>query len=119
LNLEHVSAANIVRQEISRRSPIGQQASRAIDRGQPVPDQLILGVMRRWFWARKPDAGFVLCDFPATLLQAQVFEEWLDARGTTLTACVVDDDAEAPPSILDHYRTHGVPFCDSETLFAA
>ena len=110
LNIEHVSSAELIQQEICRRTPAGLQASRALEKGQLVPDHTILAVLRRWFWARKPDAGFVLTDFPATLLQAQVFEEWLDARGITLDACVIDDQTPADSAVLDHYRTHGVPF---------
>src|SRR6267142_3680331 len=86
LNLEHVSPAFLVQQEISRRTPLGQQAGPAFTRGSAVPDQVHLALLRKWFWARKPDAGFLLEGFPATLLQALVFDEWLEARGETLTA---------------------------------
>ncbi|MCF3650737.1 nucleoside monophosphate kinase [Opitutaceae bacterium LMO-CP1] len=111
----------MIKQEISRRTPLGSQASRALAQEQPVPDQIILSILRRWFWARKPDAGFVLADFPATLLQAQVFDEWLEARDSTLTACATssDSDTVAAPAIIDHYRTLGVEIFDAETLFAA
>jgi adenylate kinase len=37
----------------------------------------MIALVRRWFWARKPEAGFALAGFPATLLQAKVFDEWL------------------------------------------
>jgi adenylate kinase len=119
LNIEHVSSANLIKQEISRRTPLGSQASRALSQEQSVPDQIILSILRRWFWARKPDAGFVLADFPATLLQAQVFDEWLEARDTTLTACATSLEATASPAVINHYRTLGVDVVDAETLFAA
>ncbi len=100
-----------MQQEISRRTPAGLAAERARERGQPVPDQVLLGVMRRWFWTRKPDAGFVLADFPATLLQAKVFDEWLDARGMALTACGCGPSSDL--ALVDHYRTHGVDLFDA------
>jgi adenylate kinase len=62
--------------------------------------------MRRWFFARKPDAGFILTDFPATLLQAKVFDEWLDARGEEIDAAVAGNGAPKP--VLEHYRTLGL-----------
>lgn len=108
LNLEHVSPALIVQQEISRRTPHGQQAAAALTRGLAVCDQLHLALLRKWFWARKPDAGFLLEGFPATLLQALVFDEWLEARGESLTACVAADLPLADP-VLTHYRTQGLP----------
>ena len=117
LNFEHVSPVEILQQEISRRTSVGIAAQRALEKDQPIPDNLVLGVLRRWIWARKPDAGFVLTDFPATLLQAKVFDEWLDTRGIALTACAVT--ASSSSTILDHYRTQGVDLVDADMLFAA
>jgi adenylate kinase len=66
----------------------------------------ILALLRRWFFARKPDAGFVLTDFPATLLQAKVFDEWLEARGEKVDAAVAGSGASEP--VVGHYRTLGL-----------
>jgi adenylate kinase len=107
LNIEHVSPAFLVQQEISRRTPHGQQAMQAITRGSAVPDQVQLALLRKWFWARKPDAGFLLEGFPATLLQALVFDEWLEARGETLTASFAAVLPSAD-SVATHYRTQGL-----------
>jgi len=94
LNFEHVSPAGLLRLEISRRS-----TSRA-----SVGDDPTLALMRRWFFARKPDAGFFLTDFPATLLHAKVFDEWLEARGETLNAVFA---SKASHPAAEHYRTLG------------
>ena len=107
LNIEHVSAAGLLQQEISRRTPFGRQAEQARVRGLPVPDEPTLSLLRRWFWTRKPDAGFVLSDFPATLLQAQVFDEWLEARATVLTAVLVTEPSAPPSALVEYYRTLG------------
>jgi adenylate kinase len=98
LNLEHVSPASLVQQEISRRT------RSALPRDL---NQLHLALLRKWFWARKPDAGFLLEGFPATLLQALVFDEWLEARGETLTGCFALDPLSAEP-VVTHYRTSGL-----------
>ena len=86
-----------MQQEISRRSRT------ALPRDV---NQFQLTLLRKWFWARKPDAGFLLGGFPATLLQALVFDEWLDARGETLTACFAPASASA--ELVAHYRTQGL-----------
>ncbi|SDR77493.1 hypothetical protein SAMN05444173_0829 [Opitutus sp. GAS368] len=98
LNLEHVSPASLVQQEISRRT------RSALPRDL---NQLHLALLRKWFWARKPDAGFLLEGFPATLLQALVFDEWLEARGETLTGCFALDPLSAEP-VVTYYRTSGL-----------
>ena len=65
-----------------------------------------LALMRRWFFARKPDAGFVLTDFPATLLQALVFDEWLEARDENLNGVLAGPGSHE--TVVAHYRTLGL-----------
>jgi len=74
--------------------------------GSSGSDGTLVASLRRWFFARKPDAGFVLTDYPATLLQAKVFDEWLDARGESLDAVVASPGAPAP--VVAHYVTLGL-----------
>lgn len=95
LNLEHVSPLRLKGPEISRRpaSAAAEEAHR-------------LALLRRWFFARKPDAGFLLTDFPATLLQAKVFDEWLDARDESLYGVVAGPGSNE--SVVQHYRTLGL-----------
>ncbi len=95
LNLEHVSPLRLKGPEISRRtaSAAAEEANR-------------LALLRRWFFARKPDAGFLLTDFPATLLQAKVFDEWLDARDESLYGVVAGPGSNE--SVVQHYRTLGL-----------
>jgi adenylate kinase len=91
-SIEHVSPATLVQQEISQ--------------------QALLAVFRKWFWSRKPDAGFLLEGFPATLLQAKVFDEWLEARGETLTAVIAPGQTVKASAneedVRTHYRTQGL-----------
>lgn len=91
LHIEHVSSAALTRREISRH---------------PGADSSALAPMRRWFFARKPDAGFLLTDFPATLLQAKALDEWLEARGEVLDGVLSAPDAPAP--LVGHYRCLGL-----------
>ncbi len=95
LNLEHVSPSHLKGSEISRRPASAR-----------VEEATILAPMRRWFFARKPDAGFVLTDFPATLLQAKVFDEWLDARREALDAVIVGSGFPEP--LVEHYGMLGL-----------
>ena len=95
LNFEHVSPSRLKGPEISRRA-----ASAAAEEAN------LLALMRRWFFTRKPDAGFVLTDFPATLLQAKVFDEWLDARDEALSAVFAGPGSNE--AVVQHYRTLGL-----------
>lgn len=79
----------------------------ACQRGSAVSAQAMLAIFRKWYWARKLDAGFLLEGFPATLLHAKVFDEWLETRGEALTACFTADPLSAQP-VVAHYRTLGL-----------
>lgn len=100
LNLEHVSPATL-RSEISRR-PGSASAEEAAT----------IALLRKWFFTRKPDAGFVLTDFPATLLQAKVFDEWLDARDENLNGVLAG--VGSSEAVVQHYRTLGLIIEESE-----
>jgi adenylate kinase len=109
LHIEHVSPGTLVSREICRRSPLGQSAELALQRGTPVPAETIIALVRRWFMARKPDAGFALTGFPATLLQARILDEWLEARDESLDAVISPLPASpARGELVDYYRTHGL-----------
>jgi len=105
LQIEHVSPASLMRREISRHASSGSRF-----------DEAILGALRRWFWTRKPDAGFLLTEFPATLLQALVFDEWLETRCEALDAMLVAPDA--PTAVVEHYYNLGLPSLEADTVFA-
>jgi len=96
LNLEHVSPALLKWRWIS---PLAARPG-------PKEEVALLALFRRWFFARKPDAGFVLTDFPATLLQAKVLDEWLETRGEAL--CAVLAGPGAPAALVEHYGTLGL-----------
>lgn len=108
LHIEHVSSGELVSQEICRRSPLGHSAGLALQRGTSVPADTILALVRRWFMARKPDAGFALSGFPATLLQARILDEWLDARDESLDAVIALSPASERGELAEYYRTHGL-----------
>jgi adenylate kinase len=116
LNIEHVSPVGLLRQEISRRTPLGLTAERLAQQGKPLAEESTLALMRRWFWTRKPDAGFALSGFPATLLQAKVFDEWLDARDESLNGLIVADASSE--AIVDHYRALGLDIVELAALAA-
>jgi hypothetical protein len=112
LKLEHVSPETLVHQEICRRTPLGQEAEQARQRGQSVADRTLFAILGKWFWTRKPDAGFLLQGFPATLLHARVFDEWLEANDEALSGVVAPDRAREGDG---HHRTM-IPIKDREAI---
>ena len=75
--LPHISTGDILRQSVKDGSPLGLEARGYMDRGELVPDHLILNLIKERF--KSPDApkGFLLDGFPRTVAQAQGLEESL------------------------------------------
>ncbi len=116
LNIEHVSLAELIQLEISRGSSLGLTAERTLRQESLLTDETSIALLRRWFWSRKPDAGFALSGFPATLLQAKVFDEWLETRDENLHGVLAA--AGSNESVIEHYRTLGL-LLEDEAFLAA
>lgn len=75
LGVPHISTGDMVREEIKAQTEIGKQIKEYSDRGELVPDEIIIAMLVNRL--RKPDAqrGFILDGFPRTLRQAEELEK--------------------------------------------
>lgn len=74
LCLVHLSTGDILRNEVSRETELGMTAKEFMDRGELVPDQLIIDMIRGRIEAA--EAGFLLDGFPRTTAQAETLGEF-------------------------------------------
>ncbi len=83
-----ISTGEILRGAVARRTPMGVEAQRQMDRGLLVPDDVMIGLVRER--TLEPDAtkGFVLDGFPRTVPQANALDTMLTERNVTLCAVV-------------------------------
>lgn len=108
---DYISAEELFRSEAGKNPSAGSAVRRVLATGRALPDAVACGRVRHWFWSRKPARGFVLGGFPATRAQAIVFDEWLDARDESLTACVALAGAETNgvgAAVSRHYEQQGL-----------
>jgi len=96
LGIPQISTGDMLRSAVADGSPIGVEAKSYMDRGDLVPDSVVIGVAGERLG--KPDAadGFILDGFPRTAAQAHALDELLDRIGSKLELClavVVDEDA--------------------------
>ena len=88
LEIPQISTGDILREQVEEGTHLGIEARTFMDRGEYVPD----GVMVRMVQERllEPDAskGFILDGFPRTVHQADALEAALESAGTPLTAVV-------------------------------
>lgn len=98
-----ISTGDILRGAVQAGTELGKQAKAHMDRGDLVPDTLILGIMEKRL--QEPDCrkGFLLDGFPRTIPQAEALKALLAKLGVKLDAAV---SLEVPRQvILDRLTT--------------
>jgi len=91
----HVATGEILRSNAERGTELGRTASRYMDRGDLVPDEVIIGMVLERLGDGDCAGGFVLDGFPRTVPQAEALERRLKELGRPLDAVVsfeIDED---------------------------
>jgi adenylate kinase len=86
--LPHVSSGHLLRQEVGSGSELGRQAVLFLERGELVPDELMLAFMRHWVETAPVGRGFMFDGFPRTVPQGEALDGWLAPLGLPLEAAV-------------------------------
>jgi adenylate kinase len=92
--LKQLSTGDMLRAAIAADSPIGRQAKAIMDRGDLVPDEVVIGIIADRI--EQPDCakGAIFDGFPRTVAQADALDAMLAARGSKLDGVIefaVDD----------------------------
>ena len=92
----HIATGDILRSNAERGTELGRTASRYMDRGDLVPDEVMIGMVLERVGEGYCADGFVLDGYPRTVPQAEALDERLDELGCSLDAVVslqIDEDA--------------------------
>jgi adenylate kinase len=90
-----ISTGDLLREHVQENSPLGVRARTFMDRGEYVPDELVVQMVMDRLDDPDADKGFILDGFPRTVAQAQALENALAAAGRPLSAVLkftIDDD---------------------------
>lgn len=79
--LKHLSTGAILRQEVAKRSAIGEEVARIMAAGDLVPDDAIVNIVRDRLPAAEAGAGVLLDGFPRTAAQARALDSMLANEG--------------------------------------
>lgn len=93
----HLATGDILRTAVAEGTPVGRQAKAYMERGDLVPDEVVLGVFCEALenaGAQVKKSGFILDGFPRTLAQAERLKKTLAERGEKLDAVVLIDTPE-------------------------
>jgi adenylate kinase len=87
--LNHISSGHLLRREVEQDSAIGQRASTFLEKGELVPDRIVLQFMGEYLKSAPLDQGFLLDGFPRTLSQAKALDQWLAERNASIEAVIL------------------------------
>ena len=76
--IAHLSTGDMLRSEIRNATPLGAAAKSYIDRGELVPDSVIIDMVRERITRDDCKNGFLLDGFPRTVVQAEALSEFTD-----------------------------------------
>ncbi|MPL72502.1 adenylate kinase [bioreactor metagenome] len=86
-NFRHISTGELLRNEIARKSEIGTIAAELIEKGEFVPDQLVIGIVREEICNPETQAkGYILDGFPRNTVQAIALDTMLEEFGYKVDA---------------------------------
>jgi len=88
LDIPQISTGDILREHVQEGSRLGIEARTYMDRGEYVPDALVVRMVEERLGESDASKGFILDGFPRTVRQAQALEVALAELGTPLTAVV-------------------------------
>src|SRR5918999_6002059 len=87
--LPYYATGNILRAAVEEETELGRTAKEYMDRGDLVPDEVIIGVIVERLEGPEAADGFILDGFPRTTPQAEALDRELDRLGRRLTAALL------------------------------
>jgi adenylate kinase len=92
--LRHLSTGDLLRSEISRKTPLGIEAKKFIDTGQLVPDAVVIGMISSALDENPQATGFLFDGFPRTQAQAEALDKLLKFKNSEISVVLALDVSE-------------------------
>ena len=126
LGVPHISTGDLLRAEVARKTPLGKQVAAYMERGELVPDDLMIDVLM----PHLQGAGAILDGFPRTVAQARALDErgvppdtvvYLPVRAAELrrrllARAAVEGRSDDTPEVIDNrlrvYEDETAPLID-------
>jgi adenylate kinase len=82
--LKHLSTGDLLRSEIANKTPLGLAAQEFINKGQLVPDEVVIEMISSALDNNPKANGFLFDGFPRTTAQAEALDKMLAQKGTSI-----------------------------------
>ena len=83
-NLKHLSTGDLLRSEIQKQTLLGLEAKKIMDKGELVPDEVVIGMISEALKANSNSNGFLFDGFPRTEAQAMALDKLLLQHQTSI-----------------------------------
>ncbi len=119
--LKHLSTGDLLRSEIAAATPLGMEAKNLMDKGQLVPDEVVIGMISSALDANPDAKGFLFDGFPRTGAQAEALDKLLDLKKTGIAAMLALEvsEEELVKRLLKRGETSGRSDDTNETVIRA
>ena len=93
-NLVHISTGDLFRSEMQAGTELGNKANDYMSRGELVPDEITIGILRNKMMAHRDANGFIFDGFPRTVPQAEALDQMLSMMDQQIDALIMLDVPE-------------------------
>ena len=116
--LIHLSTGNLLREEIGDKTPLGIEAKKFMDKGQLVPDEVVIGMIDSSLEHHRNARGFLFDGFPRTVAQAKALDKLLYLKKTAISSVLALEvnDEELIKRLLNRGKTSGRSDDTDETV---
>ena len=107
--LLHISTGDLFRYEMGNDTPLGLKAKEYMSKGQLVPDEVTIGMLKNKVMANLDVKGYILDGFPRTIPQAEALDQLMDELGQKISGLVAleVDNEELVKRLLNRGLTSG------------
>lgn len=92
--LKHLSTGDLLRYEINRQTALGMEAKSFMDKGQLVPDEVVIGMISSALDENPNATGFLFDGFPRTSAQAKALDNLLELKESSIAVMLALDVSE-------------------------
>lgn len=119
--LIHLSTGDLLRSEISRKTALGMEAKAIMDRGELVPDAVVVGMIASALDNNPQAKGFLFDGFPRTVAQSEALDALLQQKNTSIGVVLALEvgEEELVKRLLNRGLTSGRSDDNSEEVVRA
>ena len=116
--LLHISTGDLFRYEIGNQTPLGIEAKSYMDKGELVPDEVTVGMLKNKVNSNPDVKGYIFDGFPRTIPQSEALDKFLEEKGQEVSQLIMLNvpDSELIKRLLDRGKTSGRTDDTNETI---